>query len=311
MTVLQQYVRQSRPVRVVRDRAKKIIVPGTEGLSLYEVTKFFLQGIRNSRLNVSCAAVTYNFLMAIPPTLLFLFSLVPYLPLHDVQNTILMVLRYITPNVNAYNNISGIIVDFMNNTQEGVLSFGLLLTIFFSSNGMMGLIRNFEKSLPFYVKRSGLRKRWTAIKLTFMLMGVVILTLAALIIQSQELNEIILQVFDNTLVPRLVSLLIIGLLIFSSISVVYTYGPSLNDRFDFVSPGSVFATILCIITTFVFYFLVNNFINYSKVYGSIGSIMAFMVWMWLNTMVILLGYELNVSIMLAQTSKNDVPEAQV
>jgi membrane protein len=93
--------------------------------------------------------------------------------------------------------------------------------------------------------------------------------------------------------------------------VVYTYGPSLNDRFDFLSPGSVFATVLCILTTGVFYFLVNHFINYSKIYGSIGSIMAFMVWMWLNTMAILLGYELNVSIMLAQTSKNNVPEAQV
>lgn len=311
MTVLQRYVTQSKPVRAVRDRARSITVPGTEGLSLYEVTKFFLQGIRNSRLNVSCAAVTYNFLMAIPPSLLFLFSLVPYLPLKNVQDTILTVLRYITPNKNAYENISGIIIDFMNNTQEGVLSFGLLLTIFFSSNGMMGLIRNFEKSLPFYVKRSGLRKRWTAIKLTFMLMGVVILTLAALIIQSQGLNDILLRIFDNTIVIRVLSLLIIALLIFCSISVVYTYGPSLNDRFDFVSPGSVFATILCILTTAVFYFLVKNFINYSKIYGSIGSIMAFMVWLWLNVMVILLGYELNVSIMLAQTSKNNVPEAQV
>jgi membrane protein len=311
MAILQQYVRQSKPVRVIRDKAKSIVVPGTDGLSLYEVTKFFLQGIRNSRLNVSCAAVTYNFLMAIPPTLLFLFSLVPYLPLKNVQDTILTVLRYITPNNNAYVNISTIIVDFMNNTQEGVLSFGLLLTIFFSSNGMMGLIRNFEKSLPFYVKRSGLRKRWTAIKLTFMLMGVAIITLVALILQSQELNGIILSVFGNTIMVRIVSLLIIALLIFCSISVVYTYGPSLNDRFDFLSPGSVFATVLCILTTGVFYFLVNHFINYSKIYGSIGSIMAFMVWMWLNTMVILLGYELNVSIMLAQTSKNNVPEAQV
>lgn len=309
--MLQRIVDDWKPVRVVRGRARNIIVPGTEGLSLYEVTKFFYQGIRDSRLNVSCAAVTYNFLMAIPPSLLFLFSLVPYLPLKDAQDTILMVLRYVTPNNTAYINISTIIVDFMNNTQEGVLSFGLLLTIFFSSNGMMGLIRNFEKSLPFYIRRSGLKKRWTAIKLTFMLMGVVIISLAALIIQSQALNDIILQIFDNTVVLRIVSLLIIGLLIFCAISVVYTYGPSLNHKFDFVSPGSVFATILSILTTIVFYFLVNNFINYSKVYGSIGSIMAFMVWLWLNTMVILLGYELNVSIMLAQTSKKNVPEAKI
>jgi membrane protein len=311
MTILQRIVDQWTPVRAVRVRSKRIIVPGTDGLSLYEVVKFFFQGIRNSRLNVSCAAVTYNFLMAIPPTLIFVFSLVPYLPLKDAQNTILSVLRLITPNNTAYINISTIIVDFMNNEQEGLLSFGVLLTIFFSSNGMMGLIRNFEKSLPFYVKRSPLRQRWTAIKLTLMLIGVGIVSLAVLAIQSQALNNLILRIFDNTAVVRIISLVIVVLIIFCAISVIYTYGPSLNEKFDFVSPGSVFATILSVLTTGVFYFLVNNFISYSKVYGSIGSIMAFMVWLWLNTMVILLGYELNVSIMLAQTSKKDVPESQI
>lgn len=304
MTRLEWIIRRSPPVNFIRKQAGSVIVPGTKGLSLLVVSRFFFQGLRKSRLNVSCAAVTYNFLMAIPPTMLFLFSLIPYLPLNDVQDTILSTLRLVTPNNNIYIKLSTLVVDFMNNERTGVLSFGLLLTLFYSSNGMMGLIRNFEKALPIYVKRSGLRKRWTAIKLTFMLLGVAVVSLAVLIIQSQSLNGLILKVFDNTHVIRWVSLIIVVLIIFCAISVIYTYGPSLSHKFKFVSPGSVFATILSVLTTTVFYFLVNNFINYNKVYGSIGSLMAFMVWLWLNTMVILLGYELNVGILMAHTSKN-------
>ncbi|RYE24298.1 MAG: YihY/virulence factor BrkB family protein [Sphingobacteriales bacterium] len=293
-------------VRQYRNWARRASIPGSDGMSLHEVSKFFILELKSNRLNVSCAAVTYNFLMAIPPTLLFLFSLVPYFPLGDVQQTILGTLRMVTPNERAYDGLSRVITDFMNNEQEGVLSFGILSTIFFSSNGMMGLIRNFERSLPIYVKRTGIKKRWTAIKLTLMLICVAILSLAVFIIQVQELNSIILSVFNNTVVIRMVSLLFVTLIVFCTISVIYTYGPSLSHRSKFVSPGSVFATVLCVLATTVFFFLVNHFIHYNQVYGSIGSIMAFMAWVWLNTMVILIGYELNVSILLARHSNNKI-----
>jgi Predicted membrane protein len=294
-----------KPIVAAQQRTRSIVIPGADGMSLYDVGRFFIMELKSNRINVSCAAVTYNFLMAIPPTLLFLFSLVPYFPLHDVQTTILSTLRYLTPNAKAYSAVSDIVVDFMNNEQAGVLSSGILLTLFFSSNGMMMLLHNFDRTLPIYKKRSGLKKRWTAIKLTVMLIGVAIISLAVLIFQTTALNHIILSVFDNTLLPRLLSLIIVALIIFCAISFIYKYGPSLHDKFSFVSTGSVFATILCIIVTAVFFFLVNNFISYNKVYGSIGSIMAVMVWVWLNTLVILIGYELNVSILLAKTQREE------
>ena len=306
MTKLQSALLNLAPVRQYRNWARRTVMPGSDGMSIHEVSKFFIMEVKSNRLNVSCAAVTYNFLMAIPPTLLFLFSLVPYFPLSDVQQTILTTLRVITPNEGAYQSASRVITDFMNNEQEGLLSFGILLTIFFSSNGMMGLIRNFERSLPIYVKRSGIKKRWTAIKLTFMLICVAIFSLAVFILQTQALNDIILMIFDNTIVPRLVSLILVILIVFCTISMIYTYGPSLSHRSKFISPGSVFATLLSVIVTTVFFFLVNHFLHYNQVYGSIGTIMAFMAWLWLNTMVILIGYELNVSILLARHSNKKI-----
>ncbi len=304
MTKLEWAILNWAPVRIIRDLAKKVKMPGADGLSLYEIGDFFFRELKNTKLNIRCAAVTYNFLMAIPPTLLVVFSLVPYLPLKDVQQTILSTLLLVTPNEKAYQSISSIIIDFMNKEQTGVLSFGILFTLFFSSNGMMGLINTFEKSLPVYVKRNGFKKRWTAIKLTVMLIIVAILSLAVFIIQAEALNDILLRIFDNVAVLRIVSLILVSLIIFCMISVIYTYGPSLTQRFKFVSVGSVFATIMSIITTTVFFFLVNNFLHYNKVYGSIGTLMAFMVWMWLNTLVIILGYELNVSILLGKFSRS-------
>lgn len=300
MTRLQRLLSRSAPVRLAIRTADRIRLPGFEGLSLYQIGKFFFRQIGNVKLSERVAAVTYNLLMAIPPTMLFLFSLVPYLPLRHVEQTILSTLRLMIPNERVRDSLSTVIVDFMNTERTDLLSFGLLLTLFFSSNGMMGLMRSFDRSLSIYRERTDLKRRWTAIKLTFMLIWVVILSLAVFILQTELLNVWLIRIFGNVLAIRLCSLLLLALIMFCSISIVYTYGPSLSHKFKFVSPGSVLATVLIILVTTVFFYLVNNFINYNQIYGSIGSLIAFMVWMWLNTLIVLLGYELNVSILLGK-----------
>lgn len=313
MTKLESIILNWAPVRFVIDFAKRAVLPGFQGVSLYEAGVFFIREYQNTDLDERSGAVTYSFLMAIPPTLLFLFSLIPYLPLHDVQQTILDTIRIVSPNRNMYDNISGVITDFMNTERKDLLSFGVLLTLFFSSNGMMGLMKTFDRSLPVYVKRSAYRRRWIAIKLTFLIMCVAIATIVALIIQTEALNAIIERIFGSVVPVRIFSILIIIALIFFAISIIYTYGPSLSHRFKFVSPGSVFATILTVLTTAVFFFLINNFLNYSKVYGSIGTLIALMSWLYFNTTIMVLGYELNVSILLGKISqkKHEVEQKAV
>lgn len=287
-------------IRSLINFTKDIRFPGTHKLSVYEVGKFFVKEMKDVRLNESAAAVTFNFLMALPPTFLFLFSLVPYLPLKGTEMVILETLKFITPNAIAYNKVSKIVTDFMHTQHKDVLSFGILLTLYFSSNGIMGLMRSFDNSLSVYKKRSSFSRRWTAIRLTFVLICVTISSLAVLIIQNRLLDKWILRIFHQLILVKISSFIILLLLVFLAISIIYKYGPSLHERFHFVSTGSVFATIVTMLMTGIFFFLVNNFINYNKVYGSIGSIIAFMVWVWLNTLVILIGYELNVSIMLGK-----------
>lgn len=305
MTRLERIIFFSAPLRFIYRVADKICLPGFEGFSLYQIGRFFFREIRSVKMNERVAAVTYNFLMAIAPTLLFLFSLVPYLPLKDVQVTILQTLKLVVPNEHAYQTVSKGIIDFMTTKRRDILSFGILLTLFFSSNGMLGLMRSFDRSLSVYKKRTGLQRRWTAIKLTFLLICVALISLAALILQTEKLNSLVLQIFGNVIAVKILSLVILALIVFLTVSIIYTYGPSLTHRFKFFSAGAVFATVMSLITTTVFFFLVNNFINYNKVYGPIGTLIAFMVWMWLNTLVILLGYELNVSILLGKISRTE------
>ena len=283
---------------------KSIILPGFQGLSIYEVGKFFVREIKDARINEKVAAVTYNFVMAIPPTFLFLFSLVPYLPLKGKQHNILATLKIAIPNKNLYDNISKVVIDFMTKERKDVLSLGILLTLYFSSNGLMGLMRSFDGSLSIHKKRSALARRWTALKLTFVLMCVLIVSISVLIAQGNLFNKWEQQIFHSLIVVKFTSFLILVMIIFFAISIIYAYGPSLTHKFKLVSAGSVFATIMIVIGTYVFFYLVNNTLNYNKVYGSLGTLIAFMVWIWLNTMIILIGYELNVSILLGKISQD-------
>jgi len=303
MTKLELAIIKWAPIRILTGTMKRVAVPGAEGLSLYEVAKFFYIEMRNVRLTERCAAVTYNFVMAIPPSMLFLFALVPYLPLKNAEHTILGMLRLIAPTQGLYKSISAVIVDFMHTEQRQVLSFGILLTVYFSSNGMMGLMRSFDNSEHVYVQRTGLRRRWAAIKLTLLLYCLVLLAIVAFVIQTTWINKLIQKIFVSVFLAKLLTALLIIFIVLCAISIIYSYGPSISHKFKFISPGSVFATLLMIIVTMGFYYAANNFLNYNKVYGSIGTIIAFMVWIWLNTMVILIGFELNVSIVLGKISR--------
>jgi membrane protein len=276
---------------------KKTVLPGFEGVSLFLVIKFFLLNLNNVNLGERSAAVTFNFITALPPTLLFFFTLVPYLPMENVHVTILTSLRLIIPNEETYHSISSVINDFLNKERAPLLSFSLLMSLFFSSNGMMSLIYYFDRDLKLYVARGAIRKRLAAIKLTLVLIAVVLMSIVVLILQSEILNEWILILFNNLFFVKSLSLLILFFIIFSAISIIYIYGPSLTHRFRFFSAGALFATLMCIVSTVVFFYLVDNFLNYDKVYGSLGTLIAFLAWISLNTKIIMLGYDLNVSIL--------------
>ena len=186
---------------------------------------------------------------------------------------------------------------FFKGSKIGILSFGFILLLFFASNAMMGVMRSFNKNYPGFEKRKGLHKRWVAIKLTAILYSLLMVCLVLLFMQSNILKHIV-GVKNEALRDAIVygKWIFIVALIFYSFAFIYKYAPSLPKRWRLVSPGAIIATTLSIIATLGFSAFLNNFDRYNVLYGSIGTIIALGTLIFLNSLVILIGFEFNVSI---------------
>ena len=296
MKLSQFNAHQWPPTRFLFAQAKKLVVPGLNGATIYDLGSFFYHEFYNLNLFERVAVATYNFLMAIPSIFLFIFSLFPYLPFKHIDKTIYNIIQLITPNRSIYLNVRNVIADFLAKQHHSSLSFSILLVIYFSSSGVAGFMACFDKSQTLYKKRDWFQRRWSAIKLTLMLLVLNTAIITLLILQNIHLNPIIKSAFHSVFLIKTISFVLLILLIFMAISLIYTYGPSLTHRFPFISKGSFCATIASVTATLIFFYLVNNFLNYNQVYGSLGTLIAFMVWVWINTVIILLGFELNVSL---------------
>ena len=275
-------------------------MPGFEGVPLYDVLKFFYRQVKTVGLTERASAIAYNFIMAIPPSFLFLFTLIPNLPFFkkgEIQKQITLLIKDIIP-AEGYNKT---IITFINNTffktpVYSLLSFGLLLALFFASNAMMGLMRSFNKNYIGFQKRKGLHNRWIAIRLTALIFGLVLGCLILLITQGAVLKWMGIKNFNVRNIIYYVRWVFIIALVFYSIAFIYKYAPAVQKRWKLISPGSILATFLCIISSLGFSTFVNNFGRYNALYGSIGTIIVLMALIYINSLVLLIGFELNVSI---------------
>lgn len=298
MTRLEHLIKNSKPVQSLIARLRKIYLLGFEGVSLFDSMNFFRKQIFANRFNTRASAVSFSFLMALPPLLLFFFSLIPYLPLPEekilkVLNDMLILL---TPSKDMQIKVAAVIGDFFRHKKDVLLSFSVLLTLFYSSNGVMGLMKNFDKNLPGFKRRTPLKQRLIAVGLTFLLIFAILFALSFMIFQAWAGEALQIEFLTNSVVVKLVAYVLIVLLILFAIACIYRYGCSTVTRLSLINPGAVIATFLIIFLTIVFFYAINNLINYNKIYGSIGTIIIFMVWINLMAQIMLIGFELNASI---------------
>jgi len=289
------------PYRLAVARSKKIILPGFDGLPLYDVIKFFISQVKKVGLNDRARSVSFSFLSAIPAAAIFLCTLIPYLPVaKEIQKQLLLITKDITPNQNTYQLIKSFLEDFLTKQRVGLLSFGFVLAVFYSSNAMMGIMRSFNKSLIYNHKRNIFQNRWMAIKLTILIIAFVIGSVIILVTQDELLKSLLkwmgVKSHSAKWLFKTLRWIIIIPLFYYSIAFIYKYAPAVKKRWNLTSPGTLLATVLIIATTLLFSYWVNKFGNYNKVYGSIGTILILMVLVYFNSLVLLIGYELNVSI---------------
>ena len=287
------------PINYLIKKSKTWVPAGFEGFSLYQVFKYFAKGFSIPNLTERAAAISYNFIMSVPPTCLFLFTLIPNLPFVSKRSLRHQLHGLVVDIIPAKANNQGIIqfIDgFFDGSKIGLISFTFVLSLFFASNAVIGLMRSFNKDYIGFKKVKGLKKRWEAIKLTMLLFSLLLICLILLLVQSNILNLLGIRNLQIRHIILYGKWVFIIALIFYSYAFIYKYAPSTKKRWDLVSPGAVIATSLSIIATIGFSAFVNNFGRYNILYGSIGSIMVVMIMIFLNSLVVLIGFEFNLSI---------------
>ncbi|MBK7690580.1 MAG: YihY/virulence factor BrkB family protein [Bacteroidetes bacterium] len=298
MTRIELFIKNSKPVQSLIAWLRRIYLPGFEGVSLFDSMNFFRKQIFSDRFNSRAAAVSFSFLMALPPLLLFFFSLIPFLPLPEdrIISVIHDMLVLITPNAKVQQSINNIISNFIHHKKNVLLSFSVLLTLFYSSNGVMGLMISFDRNIPGFKRRGAFKQRMIAVGLTFLLIFAILFAVSFMIFESWAADALNLSFLSNSVVLKIIAYLLIISITFFAIACIYKYGCATVSKLNWINPGTVTATFLIVVLTFIFFYAVNNLVNYDKVYGSIGTLIIFMVWINLMAQIMLIGFELNASI---------------
>lgn len=286
---------------------KRVKFSKYENVSLYKIIKLFIKNLMDDEILDRANGVAYNFILAIFPAIIFLFTLIPYItpffPDINTENIMVFFGELMPPSM--YDVISPTILDIISNQRGGLLSLGFLFSVYLSTNGTLALMRAFNACYRTIERRGGLKTRLIATGLTINLAFVVFLAIALLVVGQfildyflshlQEFNWLNLDGFTVFLIFSL-RFLVIFVVFFLAISTLYYFGPAIHYNWRFFSIGSLIATFGSLGISYGFSFYITNFGTYNKVYGSIGVLIALMVWIQLVTVVLLIGYEVNASI---------------
>lgn len=282
--------------------SKKIVLPGFEGLSLYEVSIFFYKGLAEGALTTRASSLAFNFFLAFFPSIIVLFTLIPFVPINGFQEQLFQIIMDVMPP-STYEVTKSTVDDIINNQNGGLLSLTFILAIYFSTNGVNAMISGFNATYHLTDKRTFLQLRVLSMILTFVLALLLILTIVFLIFSQGFMDNL---VKENYLHQYAADIIIYGkwallvLVLFIGISILYYYGPADKKGWRFLSLGSLIATLLSVCTSVAFSYYVNNFAQYNKLYGSIGTLLVILLWMYFNSIILLLGFELNASIISAK-----------
>lgn len=275
--------------------SKQMKFPGSKGLSAYDVISYFIRGLSKGSLNIRATSIAFHFLLALGPAIIFLLGLIPYLPIRNFQQGLMEILMEVIPK-NSYAALEILLQD----KHKGLQIFGFLVTLFFVQRGINGILEAFNATYHNMETRQWIDRRLISVGLFAILF--VLVTLAAILLFFSNLGIKYLYVhgiimdYGNYILLQLGKWIVILTLTFLAISFLYYLAPARKTRWRFFTPGSILATLLSIITSIGFSYFVNHFAPFNRFFGSIGTLIAVMLWMNFNALALLAGFELNASI---------------
>lgn len=283
---------------------ERVTLPGFHGKPLYDVLVYFVNGFSKGYLTDRAAAVAFNVFLAIFPAVMVLFTFIPYMPLEGVQDMIVDFINRVLPK-NIVGRVVGTIDEIMSHQHNTLMSVGIIMAFFFSSGAIRAFFRGFDMGVNHIGKLSFVRM-YAGGLLTTLILGTLLMTSIALIIIGNDylpwfFNKIN---FYNGFVISLINIgrwLLTVFVLLVAIAILYYFGnPDKTRKFRLFTPGTIMFTLLFIVGTIGFNFYIVNFSNYNALYGSIGGLIIFMMWMYVNCIIVLIGYELDASIFLAE-----------
>lgn len=284
-------------VRHLASGCKRIKLPWLQGLSFYDLLELYLIGIVEGALSYRAAAIAFSFFMALFPFALFILNLIPYIPIAGFQKDFLEFVSQSVPP-NTYDAIASIINDILNNSHSGLLSSGFLLSIFLMANGLNAILGGFETSKFVRIKRGFIRQYIVALGMSLVLSFLLLFTVAIIVVFEVFIQQSAIQNVLSDRVPLIIlgRLVFVVLMILITTSILFKFGTKHQKNRAFISIGSVFTTILIIVSSYGFGIWVLKFSKYNELYGSIGTLLILMFYIWINCMILLLGFELNAAI---------------
>jgi membrane protein len=294
--------------RWIIGRAKQISLPGFESIPIHDVVVFFIRGIQRGAVTTRASAIAFHFALASLPLIIYLLTLIPHIPVNNFQEGFMSMAESMLPS-NVFDLLESTLRD-MFVKRPALQLFGILIALYFATNAINVLIVAFNHTYHAIDTRTWLERRAIAAFLVI-IMSILMLTAISLIIFSRsainllETKEIIRKGITLYFF-RIGKWLVIVALIYSALSFLYWLGPSRKMKWKFYSAGSSLASVLVILTSLIFSAIINHFGQFNKFYGSIGTMMVILLWMYLNSIALLIGFELNASIQGAKLVMDDV-----
>jgi membrane protein len=274
-----------------------IKLPWLQGLSLYDLLELYGLGIAEGALSYRAGAIAFSFFMALFPFALFILNLIPYIPIDGFQQDFLNFVADSVPP-NTYDAIASIVNDILNNSHSGLLSSGFIMAIFLMANGLNAILGGFETSHHVIIKRGFFNQYFVALGISLLLSFLLLVTVAMIVVFEVFIQKTIIQDVLSDRIPLIIlgRYVFVILMILITTSILFRFGVKHDKNRSFISIGSVFTTILIILSSYIFGIWVIKFSKYNQLYGSIGTLLIMMFYIWINCMILLLGFELDAAI---------------
>lgn len=280
-------------------KAKRITLPGLDGMAIYDVMVFFWRSIVDGALSTRASAIAFSFFVALFPLIIFLFTLIPYIPVDNFQNELFLLIKDMVPE-NTFKAIEETVKDILTRQRGDLLSLGFFMALIFSTNGFASMMTAFDASLHSFERRTWFGQRLTAL-LLLIIMSVLLAVAITLITYGQYfINYMVangyLKDHFTIIILSISKWIVILFLFFMANSFLFYLAPAKKTKWRFISAGGTLSTVLSVMTFLGFTYYINRFGQYNKLYGSIGTLLVILLLMYLMSMILLIGFELNASI---------------